>query len=47
MCTLLVIGVLYELDDNVLGRLDLKHLQDEAKEGRGFDVTAKHAPNMV
>lgn len=37
---LLVVGVLDEFYDDVLGRLDLQHLEDEANEGGGLDVAA-------
>jgi hypothetical protein len=43
----LVVLVANELDDDVLLRLDLQHLQDETDEVRGLVVGATHAADMV
>ncbi len=44
---LLEVLVLDELDYDVLLRLDLEHLEDEAEEGRGLDVPSEHATNEL
>ena len=44
---LLEVRVLDKLDDDVLARLNLEHLEDEAEERRRLDVRSKHSADVI
>ena len=43
----LVVRVLDELDDDILARLNLEHLEDQTEERGRLDVTTKDSTHMV